>query len=79
MWDEGAKAFNFSYACDQIRDYLYAIDDLSIEEYFSDIEYNENGEEIVCEAERVESVKIDGTADQIRRALVGRELFNYVR
>jgi hypothetical protein len=65
MWDDGAKAFNFSEACDKIREYLNEIDDVT--------------EWIYDEDEITDELKVDGTADQIRRALVGRELFNYVR
>jgi hypothetical protein len=69
MWDDGAKAFNFSEACDKIRDYLNEIDDVTEWVYGED----DDGGEIEDE------IRVDGTADQIKLALVGRELYSYVR
>jgi hypothetical protein len=66
-FDKGATPFNFCGACDRIRDWLDShCDDLQEELSFDD----ETGESTY--------ERIDGSARDITRELVGRELFPHV-
>jgi hypothetical protein len=66
-FDEGATPFDFSGACDKVRDWLDShCEDLQEESSFDD----ETGESTY--------ERIDGSARDITRELVGRELFPHV-
>jgi hypothetical protein len=66
-FDEGATQFDFCGACDRIREWLDShCDDLQEESSFDD----ETGESTY--------ERIDGSARDITRELVGRELFPHV-
>lgn len=72
LWDDGATPFNFTEACDKIRNYLSDIDDLTV------IDLVEPESEDDAEWIEIE-IKIEDSAEEIRKALVGRELYSYVR
>lgn len=77
MWDDGAIPFDFSKACAEIRDYLDFVSDVKIFETV--LPDDDDGESALEFDDCFVEVSIDGSADQIKLALVGRELYSYVR
>ena len=65
--DVGAKAFDFSAACDRIRNALEDVSDLRIE-----VAYDDETEESIYES-------LQDSAEEIRKLIVGKELYSYVR
>ena len=69
MFDEGAKAFDFQKACAKISDWINAnIEDVKIEM----MDLDEDGEEITW------TERLEDSARQIIRTLLGRELASHV-
>jgi hypothetical protein len=67
-FDDGATAFDFKAAIAEIGKWLDDVEDVRI----SCLDFDEDGEEIEWQE------RIDGTADEIVRKIVGKELARYV-